>query len=431
MNQLGGVFINGRPLPTHIRMKIIEMSQQGIRPCVISRQLKVSHGCVSKILQRFHETGSIKPGAIGGNKTRSLKIEDDEKNNLKKPTCSSLSSSVSDNDENNNPNSLSILHSNNMDNYMLNNVVDNSGFMNQLNENNYKYGDYSSCEIMNDDQNSNSQINSTSLVGHSISGSLSMPNRKRNRTSFNAEQITLLETIFNQTHYPDQPMREELCKRTRLNEVKIQIWFSNRRAKWRKNALQQTSNTFAAAVAAAANNAAAAANTNSILYSNITNSKTNDSFMSSNNQQSSYDPHHLVQSEANDSQNLINHHHHYHPYHQFNNDCSILHQQIENSGSKTTASLSTSSISSSSLSPSPTISVLKPTALHNYQYTFNQSPNLIHNSNPYNDSNNYYINYNRPLVSSIIYSILIFFDFHKLILRVQQIQQQYQIAMIT
>lgn len=70
VNQLGGVFVNGRPLPNAIRLRIVELAQIGIRPCDISRQLRVSHGCVSKILARYNETGSILPGAIGGSKPR-------------------------------------------------------------------------------------------------------------------------------------------------------------------------------------------------------------------------------------------------------------------------------------------------------------------------------------------------------------------------
>uniref|UniRef100_T1JL78 Paired domain-containing protein n=1 Tax=Strigamia maritima TaxID=126957 RepID=T1JL78_STRMM len=70
VNQLGGLFANGRPLPFHIRRRILELALYGFRPCDISRQLLVSHGCVSKILARFAETGSILPGAIGGSKPR-------------------------------------------------------------------------------------------------------------------------------------------------------------------------------------------------------------------------------------------------------------------------------------------------------------------------------------------------------------------------
>lgn len=70
VNQLGGVFVNGRPLPDQIRNRIVTLAHEGVRPCDISRQLRVSHGCVSKILGRYYETGSVRPGVIGGSKPK-------------------------------------------------------------------------------------------------------------------------------------------------------------------------------------------------------------------------------------------------------------------------------------------------------------------------------------------------------------------------
>ncbi|KAM7540084.1 hypothetical protein Aperf_G00000043973 [Anoplocephala perfoliata] len=91
INQLGGMFINGRPLPYKTRLRIVQMSRNGVRPCDISRQLKVSHGCVSKILQRFHETGSVSPGATGGARKNRLHGGNQARSHSSLPASSSHS----------------------------------------------------------------------------------------------------------------------------------------------------------------------------------------------------------------------------------------------------------------------------------------------------------------------------------------------------
>lgn len=58
--------------------------------------------------------------------------------------------------------------------------------------------------------------------------------KKGIRDIFSINQLKLLENVFEQTHYPDSAMREHLSVKLNTNINRIQVWFQNRRAKFRK-----------------------------------------------------------------------------------------------------------------------------------------------------------------------------------------------------
>ncbi|XP_061505363.1 paired box protein Pax-6 isoform X2 [Anopheles gambiae] len=296
INQLGGVYVNGRPLPDSTRQKIVELAHSGARPCDISRILQVSNGCVSKILGRYYETGSIKPRAIGGSKPRVATAAVVSKIAEYKAECPSifaweirdrlLSEGTCNND--NIPSVSSI-------NRVLRNLASNKETSSQSNETVYEKiklfnntsGHWTWCQNIGSGQ---FNFSSHPIPHLSLKTSTEQPTKpgksdwtayasgcplifflsssvgsvptanccleemsdkysseddedselrlklkrklQRNRTSFTNEQIENLEREFERTHYPDVFARERLSERIQLPEARIQVMLLCPAARW-------------------------------------------------------------------------------------------------------------------------------------------------------------------------------------------------------
>ncbi|OPJ71476.1 paired box protein Pax-4 [Patagioenas fasciata monilis] len=187
VNQLGGLFVNGRPLPACKRTRIIELAARGARTSDISRSLKVSNGCVSKILGRYYRTGAVEPKAIGGSKPRTTTPAVVARIAQLKRERPSL-------------------------------------FAWEIRQQLHAEGICASTGTP-----SVSSINRVLRI---------LPSDLRLVTERGPERDPLAQE-FQRGQYPDPVTRERLAVATQLPDTTIRVWFSNRRAKWRREAKQK------------------------------------------------------------------------------------------------------------------------------------------------------------------------------------------------
>uniref|UniRef100_A0A1I8HR37 Homeobox domain-containing protein n=1 Tax=Macrostomum lignano TaxID=282301 RepID=A0A1I8HR37_9PLAT len=89
-------------------------------------------------------------------------------------------------------------------------------------------GFYNNCSS----RSSNEDVEQSAVIADKEEQQRRKP--RRQRTHFSSRQLQSLESAFARNRYPDMATRESMAAWIGLTELRIRIWFKNRRAKWRK-----------------------------------------------------------------------------------------------------------------------------------------------------------------------------------------------------